>query len=634
MACSAQNVIEQDTPRAKAAVPARCVDVGGAQQGGPPKQRPSLGLEVLCGVTVALAQLPEAVAFSLAAGLPPAIGLNSACIIGLVTAVLGGRPAMICGATGSLSVVVGGVVRERGVEYFFFAVFLMGVIQILLGALRVGTSLKLVPVPVLMGFCNGLALAIGLAQLSNYKVRSLSSDSRRLSGSFSAFTDGVPFVVGFEAVYAGSLTVIALLICMLLPKLTTRVPSALVAVVFSTAFEWAVVRAAFGGQTMLVGDIASVGGSLPSLAWLDNKYHMPPLNVDTLRTVLPLSFTMAAIGLIESLVTLNLIDEITKTKSSKVRECVGQGVANMLCGAFGGMGGCAMIGQSMINIKSGARSRVSSTCAALFLLVTVIMAYPAIDIVPVSALVGVMFAVAIHTFEWSSLRLMAVATMPKPLRDRCLGSDIGRCKIRRIDAFLIFLVTIVTLFSDLASAVACGVVVSCCTFAYDAAKHVSATARVDEDVESGRRVKLYDVQGVLFFGSSGRFLELFDVENDPADVRLVFESGYISDFTAIDALNKLGERYGALGKRVSLQLLQPGSIRLVGEAGGLLMKEIALVPAGDRLLPARPHHFNFEGEADVSGPLHALRESEDESTEAASQETPLEAISEATATPV
>eukprot|EP00401_Gymnodinium_catenatum_P063614 CAMPEP_0117560412 /NCGR_PEP_ID=MMETSP0784-20121206/53861_1 /TAXON_ID=39447 /ORGANISM="" /LENGTH=624 /DNA_ID=CAMNT_0005357817 /DNA_START=90 /DNA_END=1964 /DNA_ORIENTATION=+ len=621
MTCVAQDVAEKTPSQARKADNSSLDDVGCAQ---------SIGLEVLCGVTVALAQVPEAVAFSLAAGLPPAIGLNSAWIIGLVTAVLGGRPAMICGATGSLAVVIGGIINESGVEYLFYAVVLMGVIQMLLGVLRVGALLRLVPAPVMIGFCNGLALVIGLAQLNNYKVRSLSGHERRLEGSFSAFTDGVPFVSGAEAMHAVSITVIALLICMLLPKLTTRVPSALVAIICGTAFEWAVVRVALGGQTTIVSDIASAGGSFPIPAWFDDQYHMPPLNMDTLRTVLPLSCTMAAIGLLESLMTLSLIDEITKTKSSTIQECVGQGVANVLCGAFGGMGGCAMIGQSMINISSGARNRISSTCAALFLLVIVLLAYPVINIIPVSALVGVMFAVVIHTFEWSSLRLMAVAALPKSFRDRCLGAETGRCKIRRTDAFLIVLVTLVTLFSDLAVAVACGVAVSCLMFAYDAAEHVSATARVDVDAESGKRVKLYDVQGVLFFGSAGRFLELFDVEGDPDDVRLVFESGYISDFTAIDALNKLGERYGALGKRVTLQQLQPGSSRLVRKAEGLLVKEVALVTAGARPLPARPHHFNVEGRADTSGPMQVPSAMEDDSTEAASEEMSLEAVETAT----
>jgi len=381
---------------------------------------------------------------------------------------------------------------------------------------------------------------------------------------------------------------------LLLPRLTKKVPSALVAIAFCTAFEWLIVRALLGGRTSVVGDIASAGGAFPTFAWFDPQYRRPPLNIDTLRTILPLAITMAAIGLLESLMTLNLIDEITKTKSSTVRECFGQGLANLLCGALGGMGGCAMIGQSMININSGARKRISSACAALLLLAIVLVAYPAINIIPVSALVGVMFNVCICTFEWSSLKLMLIAAMPLRMRNMCLTAEKGNRKIRRFDAFLIVLVTVMTLLTDLAVAVACGVTLSCFIYAYESTLLIQASAREHEDPESGKRFKVYNVQGVLFFGSATQFLELFDVESDPDDVRLVFESAYVRDYTAIDALNKLGERYGAFNKKVSLYNLQPTCSKIVGKASGLLVKELELAAENGQPLGTRRHHYNVE----------------------------------------
>ncbi|CAJ1326862.1 unnamed protein product [Effrenium voratum] len=378
--------------------------------------RSHTGVSILCGLTVALALVPEAIAFALAAGLPPDVGLNSAWIIAVVTAIFGGRPAMICGATGSLAVLVPGTVAmPHGKELLFYAVMVMGVLEMVLGVLQVGTLVKLIPVPVMIGFCNGLALVIGLAQFSNFKdpkALDMSHGEGRRLDAFHAFTDGAPFIQGQEAIFAAIITVLAFAVSMWLPKLSTRVPSALVAIVAGTAFEWAITRALFHSETPIVGDIAK-NCELPIPFWFNKSYpEIPPFSGKLLLQVLPLSVTMAAVGLLESLMTLNLIDEITSTKGNPTRECLGQGLANLICGAFGGMGGCAMIGQSMINIGSGARSRLSSLTAGLFLLVIVLVAYPGIKQIPVSALVGVMFNVCYHTFEWSSLRLMCLAALP------------------------------------------------------------------------------------------------------------------------------------------------------------------------------------------------------------------------------
>merc|ERR1712060_659114 len=464
----------------------------------------------LSGVTVSLALVPEAVAFA----------LSSALIVSLTTSILGGRPAMVSGATGALAVLVPELVADHGVEYLFLAVILMGLIEIVLGLLRVGSLVKLIPAPVMIGFCNGLALVIGFAQFTQFHVPSshqaleIGGAERRL-GAFEAFEGGASFIKGTEAVWAGVITGVAFLVSLFLPRLTKRVPSALVAIIMGTIIEWAIVRTIGGTRTTTVDDVAGLRGSLPNIAWLDKGYKMPPLNLETLRAILPLSISLAAVGLRESLMTLNLIDELTLTKGSTVRECIGQGVANVVCGVLGGMGGCAMLGQSMINISSGARTRLSSAVAGIVLLLVVMVAYPAINIIPTSALVGVMFNVVVHTFEWRSLKLRLLAALPMKVRRACFSEVRSQQKIRRADALVILIVTVVTLVSDLAIAVGVGMAVSCAMFVFDSASLISASSREVQDVATGEKVKFYDVHGVLFFGSCTQFLALFDAKDDP-----------------------------------------------------------------------------------------------------------------------
>jgi len=321
---------------------------------------------------------------------------------------------------------------------------------------------------------------------------------------------------------------------------------------------------------------------------------MPALDGQVLGKVYKLSILMAVVGILESAMTLSLIDERTKTKGSVMRECVGQGVANVVCGLCGGMGGCAMLGQSMINVSAGARGRLSTLSCSVFLLFILLVGYPAINMLPVAALAGVMFNVVYQTFEWGSLRLLMVAALPKTLRNLFLAEEQGRQKkIRRVDALVIVLVTVVTLLADLCVAVGCGVALACFMHVYDAASMIRATSHVQRDAEGTEQVKTYEVHGVLFFGSATAFLELFDVEGDPQEVRVVFESSYIADFSALEALNKLGERYGELGKRVKLQLLHPGSSRIVDKASNLLVKELTLSREDDRVLdsPRFRHHI-------------------------------------------
>eukprot|EP00746_Dinoflagellata_sp_MGD_P023120 gnl/MRDRNA2_/MRDRNA2_154122_c0_seq1.p1 gnl/MRDRNA2_/MRDRNA2_154122_c0~~gnl/MRDRNA2_/MRDRNA2_154122_c0_seq1.p1 ORF type:complete len:610 (+),score=81.99 gnl/MRDRNA2_/MRDRNA2_154122_c0_seq1:94-1923(+) len=553
-------------------------------------RRYQLSTECLCGVTVALAQIPEAVAFALVAGLSPAIGVNSAWIIGVLTAIFGGRPAMICGATGALAVIIPDLIIDHGKEYLFWAVILMGCIQMVFGILQVSRLIKMIPVPVMMGFCNGLALVIGLAQFKSYKVidnsralqgrHSEQQYGRRLAGAFGPFTDGKEWIHGDELVWSIVITFIAFFVSVLLPKLTKKIPSALTAILLCTVFEWLILRPAVGCKTALVADASDggIGGDLPGIVWFSRDYKMPPLNVDTLQKIWSVSLILASVGILESLMTLNLIDDITQTHGNPTRECLAQGFANMVCGAFGGMGGCAMIGQSMINVGSGARHRVSSISAGVFLLMIVLVAYPMINIIPISALTGVMFNVVYSTFEWNSLKLLAAACMPMSIRSKF--DSLSSQKIRRVDAFVIFLVTMVTLFTDLALAVCCGTVVSCLMFAWDCSELITATTSADAD-----GAKVYDINGILFFGSTKKFTSLFDADSDPEKICISFQSGLISDYSAVDCLNQIADRYAKHGKSVVLQKLRPASHKVLTKAAGLVSKGIELEIEKEELIP-------------------------------------------------
>ena len=360
--------------------------------------------------------------------------LTAAWIVGVITALAGGRPAMICGATGAIAAVVGDLVYVNGIEYLFWAVIVMGALQLALGVLRADKLVRLIPHPVMIGFCNGLAIVIGLAQFSLFKRADHGGDDddahRRLSGgAFGAF-EGGGWIGGTEALCSAVLTLVSFATCLLLPRLTKRVPSSLVAIVLATTLEWAVVRP-LGARTQVVSDFASVRGTLPVPVWFDDEYSMPPLNSKTLETVLPVSTVMALVGVLESLMTLTLVDELTQTKGNPNREVFGQGLANVVCGMLGGMGGCAMIGQAMINVQSGATTRISSVVAGLFLLFVLLAAYPAINAIPVTALAGVMFNVVVHTFEWPSLRIMFFSSLPSSLRDRFGARSEYKARTRR-----------------------------------------------------------------------------------------------------------------------------------------------------------------------------------------------------------
>ncbi|SLN48366.1 Bicarbonate transporter BicA [Roseivivax jejudonensis] len=485
--------------------------------------------EVLSGLTVALALVPEAVAFSFVAGVNPLVGLYAAFLVGLITAAIGGRPGMISGATGALAVVMVALVAEHGVEYLFATVVLMGILQIAAGVLRWGKFIRLVPHPVMLGFVNGLAIVIFLAQLSQFQV----PGSAEITGHGAS---GGTWLPPAQLVPMLALVALTMAVIWLLPRLTRAVPAPLVGIAVTAA-----VVIAFGIDVPRVGDLASIQGGLPA-------FHIPavPFTLETLQIILPYAVILAAIGLIESLLTLNLVGEITGQRGGASQECVAQGVANTVTGVFGGMGGCAMIGQSMINVRSGGRTRVAGIAAALFLLSFILVAAPLIELIPLAALVGVMFMVVIGTFAWNSVRILA--------------------RVPRTDAFVILLVTVVTVLEDLAVAVVVGVIVSALAYAWNNARRIHAKSYVTPE-----GAKVYQVQGPLFFGSAEGFAEMFDAARDPAVVIVDFADSRVVDQSALQAIEAVAAKYEDAGKRLQLRHLSRDCHRLLKRAGHLVL---------------------------------------------------------------
>lgn len=486
-------------------------------------------IEVLAGLTVALALVPEAVAFAFVAGVHPLVGLYAAFIVGLITALIGGRPGMISGATGALAVVMVSLVAMHGLEYLLATVVLMGLIQIAVGVLKWGKFIRLVPHPVMLGFVNGLAIVIFLAQLSLFQE----PGSGEASGHGMA---GGEWLQGVEMAMMLILVVLTMAIIWLLPKLTTLIPAPLAGIAITAA-----IVLIFGIDVPSVGDLASIEGGLP-------LFHIPavPLTWETFQIILPFALILSAIGLIESLLTLNLVGEITGERGGASQECVAQGVANTVTGFFGGMGGCAMIGQSMINVKSGARTRVAGIASALFLLSFILFASSLIEKIPLAALVGVMFMVVIGTFAWNSLKILF--------------------KVPLTDAFVIVLVTVVTVLTDLATAVVVGVIVSALAYAWQNATRISASAH-----ETPEGARIYKVKGPLFFGSAEGFGELFNPENDPALVVVDFAESRVADQSALQAIEKLAGQYEAAGKKIELRHLTRDCHALLTKAGHLVI---------------------------------------------------------------
>jgi sulfate permease, SulP family len=580
--------------------------------------------DVLSGLTVALALVPEAIAFAFVAGVSPHIGLYSAIFIGLITAVCGGRPGMISGATGAMAVVIVGLVAIHGIGYLIPAVILCGIIQICVGLLRLGKLIRLVPHSVMLGFVNGLAIVIFMAQIDSFKI--IGPD-----GTMGAIT-GTPMV----------LMVILILLTMgiitFLPKLTKAVPSSLAAILIVTGLSWGlnqysgenihikgtnttvitvkdmllsnlkakavtdaqkaktsetitaieekaaelglhVAANGHGGalsvmpaalrlkqvevETAMASVVDVPKGRFPKLAFLQEELQLAPFNLHTLGIILPFALILAGVGLIESLMTLTLIDEITETRGRGNRECIGQGLANVVCGMFGGMGGCAMIGQSLINVNSGGRGRLSGIAAALALLLFVMVLSPFIMNIPMAALVGVMFMVVIGTFEWSTLHTWR----------KIPPSDV---------IIMIFVAGYTVLFHNLAMAVLIGVIMQALVFAWQHATHLFADESTNE---MGSRI--YQLHGPLFFASVSSFNRLFKVEEDPDDVVIDFYYTRVYDQSGLEAIGKLAERYTRVGKRLHLRHLSEECMTLLDKAGNLIEVNVSEDPhyhvATDRL---------------------------------------------------
>lgn len=484
--------------------------------------------EILSGLTVALALVPEAIAFALIAGVSPLTGLYAAFTVGLITAIFGGRPGMISGATGAMAVVVVTLVKDHGVDYLFPAVVLAGLLQIIVGVARLGKLVRLVPHSVMLGFVNGLAIVIFMAQLPNFQVSTTVASTSGEAVAQTSWMTGTPL-----AIMVG-LVALTMLIIYGLPRITRAVPASLAAILVVSVIA-GLVLPVWGLETSTVRDLAgSIKGGFPTFQFPSGDMTWATmLSQETFYLILPYSLILAGVGLIESLMTLTLIDEITETRGRGNRECIGQGLANVVTGMFGGMGGCAMIGQSLINVNSGGRRRLSGIAAAVFLLMFVMFLSPLIERIPMAALVGVMFAVAIGTFEWATVRTWR--------------------KIPTSDVLVMVIVTGVTVFAhNLALAVLIGVIVSALVFAWQHATHMSAAVQT---LENG--VKQYQLHGPLFFASVTSFRDLFDPANDPDEVVIDFYFTRVYDQSALEAIHTLAERYDRLNKRLRLQHLSP-----------------------------------------------------------------------------
>lgn len=486
--------------------------------------------EILSGLTVAIILVPEAIAFSLIAGVSPIVGLYAAFIMGLVTSLIGGRPGMISGATGAIALVLLPLISEHGTAYLFPAIIVGGCIQLAVGALRLGKFIRLIPHPVMIGFVNGLGVMIFTSQFAQFKV-------------------GGDWMEGMQLYVMTGLVILTMVVMYFVPKLTKAVPGALVSIVIVTA-----IVLGFGVDGVIgIGDKASIKGAFPVFL-LPELFEDPSQILTVVLIVLPFSFKVAAVGLIESLLTLSVIDDITQTRGSGNKESAAQGIANIICGFFGAMGGCVTFGQSMLNMSSGARTRISSFVAALTLLAFVVLISQYIEQIPMAALVGVMFMIAIETVEWSSLKIFR--------------------KMPVFDVAIVVVVTVVTIiWHDLALAVLIGVVLSALNFAWNNAVRIRARKHTDD-----KGHKHYDIYGPLFFASSQNFLDKFDVHGDPDQIFVDFEECRITDMSGIEAIRKLDEKYKEVNKKVTFTTLSTDCQRLLATAEIDIAKDVKKDP--------------------------------------------------------
>lgn len=471
--------------------------------------------EVLSGVTTSLALMPECIAFAIVAHLSPIVGLYTAAMISFIAAFFGGRPGMISGAAGSVAVVSAALVLTHGVEYLFLAVIIMGIIEILVGVFKLAKFIRLVPQPVIYGFLNGLAIIIFLSQLNQFKTP---------SGTWLAGISLVTMIV---------LVGISAVVMYFLPKYTRKVPSGLVAIVIVC-----VINLVLGLNTRTIGNIASIGSGLPS-------FHIPmvPVSLESISIVLPYAVIMAAVGLIETLLTVNVVDEMTNTRGKTNKESIAQGIANIFCGFFQGMGGCAMIGQTMVNLESGGRQKLSGITAGIVILLIIVFGGKLVDLIPMAALVGVMFVVAFNTFKWSSLKMLK--------------------HVPKIDRIVMVVVTAVTVvFNNLALAVLIGVIISALNLAWEGSKRIAVIPSEDKKHDT----QYFEIQGLLFFGSSQNFKEGFIYSVDSDNIVINFYNARITDQSAIIAIDEVCRRFKDNGKQVYLSHLSPDCLELLDDA--------------------------------------------------------------------
>lgn len=525
------------------------------------KKPENLKNDFLSGLTVALALVPEAIAFAFVAGVHPKVGLYAAFMMGLLASIFGGRPGMITGATGAVAVIFAPLVykvmemsksqgmtfdaaMDNALNYLFAAVILMGMIQIICGILKLGKFIRLVPHPVMLGFVNGLAIIIFKAQ-------------------FSQFTMGGELLPSPQLMTMCGLIVLTMGVSVFLPKLTKAIPATLAGIVLSTVIGYFLNEANPGLVRTVLDFVQDQDKSITTIAAGLPSFRIPyvPFTMDAFTFILPYAVLAAAVGLIESLMTLQLVDELTDTRGKGNRECIGQGIGNFVNGFFGGMGGCAMIGQSMINIRGGGRGRFSGITAAILLLLFVLFGAPLIEMIPLGALVGVMFMVVIGTFEWSSLRLFK--------------------KIPMSDLFVIILVSVVTILTDLAVAVAVGIIVSALVFAWEHGKTMHAKR---EDKKEGT---FYELEGPLFFGSVTSFKDLFEFKEDKEHVYIDFDNSKVWDHSGIEALQNITERYEQVGKKLHLLNLSKDCQLLLDKASNIVelsvIDDLSTHIADDRL---------------------------------------------------
>lgn len=481
--------------------------------------------EILAGLTVAMTMIPESLSFAILAGFPPLVGLYGAFIMGFVTSILGGRPGLISGGAGATVIVLIALMKSHGLEFVFGAIALAGIFQITVGLFKLGKFIRLVPQSVMFGFVNGLAIVIFLSQFEQFKI---TNDGK------SEWLSGMPLLV------MSALVGLTIGLVLIIPKITKAIPASLLAILIVFGIVYG-----FGIDTKQVSDIASISGGFP-------PFHIPNFSftLENLQIIFPYALVMAAVGLTEGLLTLNLVDEITATKGNSNRECIAQGTANIANGFFFGMGGCPMIAQTLVNLSAGSRARLSGIVASLTILIIILVGAPVIEKLPLAALTGVMIMVAIGTFEWASL---------KTFRRMPLS-----------DIIVMLIVMLITVFMhNLALAVLIGVIISALVFAWDNAKRIRAKKYFDD---SG--VKHYEIYGPLFFGSVAAFNDKFDIINDPENVIIDFKDSRVADMSAIEALNSLTAKYDKLGKKVQLKHLSPACIALLNNASAIIKVNI------------------------------------------------------------